>query len=52
LDSSWAESPCSTVPSERWRLKSGLVGSSDKGRRSVVGIVAMRRLLVGTCARA
>jgi hypothetical protein len=52
LDSSCAESPCSTVPSERWRLKSGLVGSSDKGRRSVLGIVAMRGLLVGTRARA
>ena len=52
LESSCAESPCSTVPSERWRLKSGLVGSSDKGRRSLVGIVAMRGLLVGTRARA
>jgi hypothetical protein len=29
-----------------------LVGSSDKGRRSVMGIVAMRGLLVGTRARA
>lgn len=52
LESSCAESPCSTVPSERCRLKRGLVGSSDKGGRSVVGIVVMRGLLVGTAARA
>lgn len=52
LESSGAESPCSTVPSERCKLKSGLVGSSDKGGRSLLGIVAMRRLLVGTAARA
>lgn len=46
--SSCTVKPCSTEPSARWRLKSGFGGESDKGRCSVVGIVVMRGLLVGT----
>ena len=45
---SCAVSPCSMVPSERWRLKIGLGGDSDKVGRWALGIVRMGRLLVGT----